>query len=394
MTAEDGPSHVRKPTVGGRTRAQVFGEVRRGGVAVLEPLRERLEAGPLQLGRDLAAELTRGLRLVVAHLPEQFAGVARPERQVAAEHLVEHHAQAVDVGAAVDPVRRARDLLGRHVRRGTGDDAEFGAARPRLVEAEPEVDEDGAAIRREDDVRRLDVAVDDEPGVGVGQGVGHGGRDPGRLRPGRAVVLQPSAEVGAFEEIRDDVNLPPVQADVVDRHDAGVAQLREPAGLLEESLRLGLRHLGAAAEDLDGHGPVELRVVAEVNRAEAAGSQGVPHLVAAEGGGRGRGVPLRRRLGRRTRREVRGLIRRAPRLPGCRRPGLEARNPTARRHRPRARLGEGLPVGCNAVSSSRLRAGHCADRANGRRSACEADVAVGNPASTGSADPESPTTIS
>ena len=51
--------------------------------------------------------------------------------------------------------------------------------------------------------------------------------------------------------------------------------------------------LGAAAEDLDGHGPVELRVVAEVHRAEAAGPQGVPHLVAAEGGGRGRGVPLR-----------------------------------------------------------------------------------------------------
>ena len=132
--------------------------------------------------------------------------------------------------------------------------------------------------------------------------------------PGRAVVLQPPAEVGAVEEIRDDVNLPPVQADVVDRHDAGVAQLGEPAGLLEESLGLGVRHVGAAAEDLDGHGPVELRVVAEVHRAEAAGSQGVPHLVAAEGGGRGRGVPLRRRPGRRTRREVHGLIRLAPRL--------------------------------------------------------------------------------
>ena len=105
--------------------------------------------------------------------------------------------------------------------------------------------------------------------------------------------VQPSAQVGAFEEIRDDVDLPPVQADVVDRHDAGMAQLREPAGFLEKSLRPGLRHLGAAAEDLDGHGPVELRVLAEVNRSEAPASQGVPHPVAAEGGGRGRDVPLR-----------------------------------------------------------------------------------------------------
>ena len=100
--------------------------------------------------------------------------------------------------------------------------------------------------------------------------------------------LSHSAEVGAVEEIRDDVDLPLVQADVVDRHDAGVAQPGEPAGLLEESLGLGVRHVGAAAEDLDGHGPVELRVVAEVHRAEAAGSQGAPHLVAAEGGGSGR----------------------------------------------------------------------------------------------------------
>ena len=218
---------------------------------------------------------------------------------MAAEHLVQHHAQAVDVSTAVDAVRRAGDLLRRHVRRSAGDDAEFGTVRPRLVEAEPEVYEDGAAVRREDDVRRLDVAVEDEPGVGVGQGIGQSRRDPGRLRPGRAVIPQPPAEVGAIEEVRDDVDLSPVQADVVDRHDAGVAQPCEPAGLLEEPLRLGLRHLGAAAEDLDGHGPVELRVVAQVHRAEAAGPQDVPHLVAAEGGRRGRGVPPRRRLGRR-----------------------------------------------------------------------------------------------
>src|SRR3954453_19483928 len=102
----------------------------------------------------------------------------------------------------------------------------------------------------------------------------------------------------------------------MDRHDAGLAQLGEPARLLEELLRLGLRHPGAAPEDLDGHGTVELRVVAEVNRTEAAGPQGVPHLVAAEAGGRSGGAPPLRRPGRRNRREARGQIRlAAPRLP-------------------------------------------------------------------------------
>ena len=262
---------------------QVVGEVGRCGVSVLEPLRHRPQAGAFQLGRDFAAELARRLRVIVAHLPEKFGSVARPKWQAAAEHLVQDHSETVDVGATVDPVRRADNLLGRHVRRGAGDDSEFGAACPRLVEAEPEIHEDGAAVRRNDDVRRLDVAVDDEPGVGVGQGVGHGRRDPGRLRPGRAVLPQPLAEVGAVEEVRDDVDLSPLQADVVDRHDAGVAQPCEPAGLLEESLGLGVRHVGAAVEDFDRHRPIELRVVAEVYRAEAAGSQGAPHRVAAEG---------------------------------------------------------------------------------------------------------------
>src|SRR3954471_4288157 len=38
---------------------------------------------------------------------------------------------------------------------------------------------------------------------------------------------------------------------------------------------------------------------------------------------------------------------------------------------PEGSAGEGLPVGCNAVSSSRLRAARCADRANPEPSAGE-----------------------
>jgi hypothetical protein len=58
----------------------------------------------------------------------------------------------------------------------------------------------------------------------------------------------------------------------VHRYDAGVAHLGEPTGLLEQPLRFGLLYLRATVEGLDCHGPVELRVVAQVNRAEAAGT--------------------------------------------------------------------------------------------------------------------------
>ena len=150
------------------------------------------------------------------------------------------------------------DLLGRHVRGVPETTPSLAAARLRLVEGEAEVHQHRHAVG----VRMMFAGLTSrwtmQPGVGVGQGVGHGRRDPGRLRPGRAVVPQPPAEVGAVEEIRDDVDLPLVHADVVDRHDAGVAQLGEPARLLEEPFGLGCGCPAAGAQHLDGHGPVEL----------------------------------------------------------------------------------------------------------------------------------------
>jgi hypothetical protein len=50
--------------------AQVGGEVPCGGVAILLPLRQRLEARPSQLRRDVADELSGWLGLVLTHLPQ------------------------------------------------------------------------------------------------------------------------------------------------------------------------------------------------------------------------------------------------------------------------------------------------------------------------------------
>src|SRR5262245_16249542 len=83
-----------------------------------------------------------------------------------------------------------------------------------------------------------------------------------------------------------------------------------PKGLFAPRLRLA----SSATQDFDGHGPVELGVVAEVHGPEAAHPQGAPHLVTAEGRGRGRGGVGRRRPGpggpaRRCRRRLRRYVR-------------------------------------------------------------------------------------
>jgi hypothetical protein len=61
-----------------------------------------------------------------------------------------------------------------------------------------------------------------------------------------------------------------VHADVVDRHDAGVPEPGKPSRLLEVSFAVTLQTARSGPQQLDGHEPVELAVVAKVDVAEAA----------------------------------------------------------------------------------------------------------------------------
>ena len=70
-------------------------------------LGHRLQADRLQVARDAVVEAARRPRLVVQHLVQQHPRGAA-ERQLAGQQLVEDHAQAVDVAAAIDLVAPRR----------------------------------------------------------------------------------------------------------------------------------------------------------------------------------------------------------------------------------------------------------------------------------------------
>ena len=129
----------RPPDSAGPT--EVFGQVARRGIALGDPLGHRLQADPLQFSGNRPGDLAGGLGLVVADLPEELADVLGPEGPPAAEHRIQDHPQAIDIGAAVDPVAFPPGLLGRHVRRGA-QHGRRGAARLRFRQGEPEVDQD------------------------------------------------------------------------------------------------------------------------------------------------------------------------------------------------------------------------------------------------------------
>src|SRR4029077_18308710 len=79
--------------------------------------------------------------------------VAR-EGGTAGDHLVEDDTQGPDVGARVDLL--AADLLGRHVAGGADGGAVAGQARLVGQLGDAEIDDLHPAVRRHDDVRRLD----------------------------------------------------------------------------------------------------------------------------------------------------------------------------------------------------------------------------------------------
>ena len=195
-------------------------------------LRECLQAGAFQVRRNVAHELTRRLRLILAHLPQQLHQVGRPERQTARQQLVQHDAQAIEVGAPVDAVRRALGLFGRHVVGRPQEEALLARTCLLFAQREAEVHQHRPALGREQDVRGFDVAVDDAPRVRMAQRIEHGQGDPRRVLPRRPMVVHPAAEVGPLEVIGDDIHGALVHADVVHGHDTGVVQLREPPRLL------------------------------------------------------------------------------------------------------------------------------------------------------------------
>ena len=116
--------------------------------------------------------------------PRLQALAALRQGHAAVEHLVEHHPEGEHVGPLV--LGPAAPLLGRHVGRRP-------AQRPLPAEGvgHAEVEHLDQPVVAEEDVGRLEVAVDDAVGVRVGHAAGHVQADAQRLAPPGSAPPQP-----------------------------------------------------------------------------------------------------------------------------------------------------------------------------------------------------------
>jgi hypothetical protein len=138
----------------------------------------------------------------------------------------------------------------------------------------------------EQDVSRLEVAVDDAGDVDGCQGGGHlphQGHGLGRVLEA-PLPAQAVGQALALYEGHDDVRPAGVLADVVDGADVGVPDGGRRPRLAQEPLPGGTAGVVPAAEGrhLDGHDAVQLWVKSPADHAHAPGAQAADDLVAAQ----------------------------------------------------------------------------------------------------------------
>ena len=225
----------------------------------------------------------------------------RRERHLAGDQLEQQDPGAVHVRPGIGPV--VLDLLGRQVGHGPEQQA-VGLARVSSLDGpgEAEVGDLDPAVLGDQDVLRLDVAMDVAGAVRGGQGLQDGIDDgQGLGRRQGAVGAQDVADRVPGHVLHDQVGDSGVVALVVDGHRVGAVQpCRGPCLALESVDEARIRG-ERRVHDLDGHRAVQPKIRPPVDRGHpAAGEEGLDAVPAVQdpalqrvdrcrGRGRGRG---------------------------------------------------------------------------------------------------------
>ena len=282
---------------------------RRGGV--IPPgglLPQARQADRLQVARDLRLPPRRRQRVLGRHLHQGLQRRPGMEGRPARDQFVEDRPQGIDVGRRADPPGLAPGLLGGHV---TGRPHQGSAPGPARLVVEPlgqaEVGDLGDAVGGQEDVRGLQVAVDDPPAVGGVDRVGQGLHQPGRRsdRHRRAGILL--GQGAPLDQFQDQVGAAVMLADLEDLDDVGVLEARHGLRLgAEAGPDLGPGEL-PLADHLEGDRAVEPDLPRLVDDAHPAPAQLAEDLMpvdfrpdrwAPERPGRVAPRVIRRRVGR------------------------------------------------------------------------------------------------
>ena len=184
---------------------------------------------PIQFFRNSRIETRRRIDDFVEELIENDRRRVAGEGGPAGEHLVEDDTQRKQVGPCVELL--AARLLGRHVGDGPHDRARRGDVHRRrgvrcrrLGPGQTEVQQLGRAAIGDEDVRRLDVPMEDACAVRGVQAVGQLHAQIQRFVDRQRAAFQPFPERLAAEQFHHDEELAVVFAQVMHHANIGMIQ--------------------------------------------------------------------------------------------------------------------------------------------------------------------------
>ena len=264
----------------------------RGAEPVGRELFQRGEYRILDFRRDRMPPRRQRARRFRQYLGDDGLRGGPTERRLAQQHLIGHRAKRIDIASRGDLPLPHR-LLGAHVVRGAQRHPGLGhpgAAGTAHGQGDAEVGDEGGAVV-EEDVLRLDVAVDDAVAVGVIQRRGNFARDPNRVRNRQLFLpVQPISQRFPFHEGHHVVRGAVYLSRVDQAEDVGVLQSGDGANLSDEPV--GADHGGELGpQDFDGDPASVFQVLGEIHGGHAALAQLPLDAVAVgQGGGEALGA--------------------------------------------------------------------------------------------------------
>ena len=260
---------------------QFLGQSSRRAVPPPGLLLQAFQADRLQVQGHGRVELTHRHGLLPHHLDQRVHRRGRLERRPARQQAVEDRAQRVHVRRRTDllPLRLLRrHIAGRpHHLTGVGQAA---VAFELLRQAE--VGHLGTSQRVEQDIRRLQIAVDHTFVVRIFDRIGHLADQLGRLAWRQRAVRDLRRQACPLHEPHAEEVLTVVLADLVDRHDAGMIEIGSGFGFQVEALDLVFARELPGQDHLERDGPVEADLPRPVYHPHAAAGDLAEQLVVAE----------------------------------------------------------------------------------------------------------------
>ena len=223
----------------GRTRqtTQIHDDLAHRLIAIVTCLFERLLDDAPQSGRQFLSERSR--RLVDDRMHRVERGVPC-ERSSSFEQLVEDDAKREDVATSVE--RLACGLFGGHVR-GRADHhvgSRAGHLSAVALARQTEVGKLRVSVLRDQDVFRLDVAVQDAGRMRGSDGISHACQQLDEVTPAPRLLRGRRRERAAIDELGDEVLMTLELADLVNGQDLRMVQRRGEARLAQQTLSCGL----------------------------------------------------------------------------------------------------------------------------------------------------------